>query len=255
MAAVRHASVKKIPQPYRKARVGVTILRMSEQASQDEASPETSASAAAAPSSADAMDGQVSTEGVTTAAATSAAEAGATGDVVVEVEAPSTDAQPARVAELEAKVAQLEKEKKDTWDRLIRATADLENQRKRARRDVDDAKFDTKVRTLKEMLPVVDNLERAAEHAEKAGKEGADASMLEGIRLVLRQFHSAFERLEVQAIDALNQPFDPNLHEAISQAESDAAPGTVVSVLQRGYRTGDKLLRPSLVVVAKAKSE
>jgi molecular chaperone GrpE len=70
---------------------------------------------------------------------------------------------------------------------------------------------------------------------------------------VLRQFATAFERLEVTAVDALNQPFDPNLHEAISQQESDQPPGTIIQVLQRGYRAGDRLLRPALVVVAKAK--
>ena len=79
--------------------------------------------------------------------------------------------------------------------------------------------------------------------------------MLEGLRLVVRQFATAFERLDVTPIVAEGQPFDPNLHEAISQQEtSDAAPGTVLSVLQRGYKAADKLLRPSLVVVAKAKS-
>ena len=80
------------------------------------------------------------------------------------------------------------------------------------------------------------------------------APILEGVQLVLRQILTAFERLDVTAIDAANQPFDPNLHEAISQAESDAPPGTVVQVLQRGYKAGDRLLRPAMVVVAKPKS-
>ncbi len=71
---------------------------------------------------------------------------------------------------------------------------------------------------------------------------------------MLRQFTTAFERLEVHSVEAMGQPFDPNLHEAISQQESDAAPGTVVQVLQRGYKSGDRLLRPALVVVAKAKT-
>ena len=100
------------------------------------------------------------------------------------------------------------------------------------------------------MLPVVDNLERAIEHA---GGGGEKNPIVEGVQLVLRQFTTAFERLEVTAIDALDQPFDPNLHEAISQQESDQPPGTVVQVLQRGYKSGDRLLRPALVVVAKAK--
>jgi len=102
------------------------------------------------------------------------------------------------------------------------------------------------------MLPVVDNLERAIEHAVQSSEE--KNPIVEGVQLVLRQFTTAFERLEVTAVEAMGQPFDPNLHEAISQQESDAAPGTVVQVLQRGYKVGDRLLRPALVVVAKAKS-
>lgn len=150
---------------------------------------------------------------------------------------------------VEARLAALEKEKKENWDRYLRAAADLENFRKRQRRELDDARFDAKSKILKEMLPVVDNLERAIEHATQ--QTGANP-IVEGVQLVLRQFMSAFERLEVTPIEAAGQPFDPNLHEAISQAESDAAPGTVVQVLQRGYRSGERLLRPALVVVAKA---
>ncbi len=173
-------------------------------------------------------------------------------DIKVEVEAPDAtlETEPVKdpVKELEAKVATLEKEKKDNWDRYLRAAADLENMRKRQKREMEDAKFDAKNKILKEMLPVVDNLERAIEHAAQAGTN----PIVEGVQLVLRQFTTAFERLDVNAIDAMGQPFDPNLHEAISQQESDAAPGTVVQVLQRGYRSGERLLRPALVVVAKA---
>lgn len=78
---------------------------------------------------------------------------------------------------------------------------------------------------------------------------------VDGVQLVLRQFMTAFERLDVTPIDAMNQPFDPNLHEAISQQESDQPAGSIIQVLQRGYRAGDRLLRPSLVVVAKAKPQ
>lgn len=167
----------------------------------------------------------------------------------VEVEAPTST--PDASAELEAKIAGLEKEKKDNWDRYLRAAADLENLRKRQKREVDDAKLESKGRVLKEMLPVVDNLERAIEHA--TAQAGTNP-IVEGVQLVLRQFLTAFERLEVTPVEANGQPFDPNLHEAISQQESDQAPGTVVQVLQRGYKSGDRLLRPALVVVAKAKA-
>lgn len=184
-------------------------------------------------------------------------ESAASGDVIpVEVEPPDlavpTEAAVDPVKALEDKLAAAEKEKKDNWDRYLRAAADLENTRKRQKRELEDAKFETKNKVLKEMLPVVDNLERAIEHA---GGGGEKNPIVEGVQLVLRQFTTAFERLDVTAIDAMGQPFDPNLHEAISQQESDQPAGTVVQVLQRGYRAGERLLRPALVVVAKAKAQ
>jgi molecular chaperone GrpE len=184
-------------------------------------------------------------------------------DVAVEVDTPSlphmapvdeaSDADP--VKDLETKLAKAEQEKKDNWDKFLRAAADLENHRRRSKRDLDDARAEAKQRVLKEMLPVVDNLERAVQHAEEAVK-GADLSaIVEGVRLVLRQFGHALERADVTPVDAQGQPFDPNLHEAISQQETaDQPPGTVVNVLQRGYKLGDRLLRPALVVVAKQPS-
>ena len=193
----------------------------------------------------------------------SASGAGAVDDaqIPVEVEAPPAgevvEAAPVdRVAELEAKVAALEKEKKENWERYLRAAADLENLRKRQRREIEDVKLETKGKVLKEMLPVVDNLERAIEHASTIGEGDQQfRPIVDGVQLVLRQFTSAFERLEVTQIDAMGKPFDPNMHEAISQLESDQPAGTVIQVLQRGYKSGDRLLRPVLVVVAKAKAE
>jgi molecular chaperone GrpE len=175
--------------------------------------------------------------------------ADASGVIPVEVDPP--DAVDPPVPDLEALLAAADKEKKENWDRYLRAAADLENLRKRQKREIDDAKIEAKQRVLKEILPVVDNLERAIEHA---GDAPGAQPIVEGVQLVLRQLITAFERLDVTSIDALNQPFDPNLHEAISQLESDAAPGSVVQVLQRGYRSGDRLLRPALVVVAKPRA-
>ena len=175
-------------------------------------------------------------------------------NVPVEVDTSDLPADPAaaRIAELEAQLAAAEKEKKDNWDKYLRSVADLENYRKRTKRDIDDAKADTKSRVLKEILPVVDNLERAMAH--EAPGEGGGA-VLEGIKLVHRQFQTALERVEVTALDALGQPFDPNQHEAIGQEESDQPAGTIVKVLQTGYKLGDRLLRPSLVVVARPRAQ
>lgn len=190
-------------------------------------------------------------------AAEAVAAAGDVTEIPVEVEAPDSSNIAQQLADLTAKLAASQQETRDQKDKFLRAAADIENQRKRGRRDVDDAKHDTRVKVLKEILPVLDNLERAVEHASQGQSATAgEAGMLEGLRLVVRQFATAFERLDVTTIVAEGQPFDPNLHEAISQQETnDAAPGTVLSVLQRGYKAADKLLRPALVVVAKAKSE
>src|SRR5579883_3626781 len=147
-----------------------------------------------------------------------------TGSIPIEVVPPGDPPaapEPDRAVALENKIAALEKEKKDNWDRYLRAAADLENHRKRARRELDDARAEARGKVLKEMLPVVDNLERAIDHV-AAPSDPSIQPVIEGIQLVLRQFMTAFERLEVNPIEAMGQPFDPNLHEAISQQESDA---------------------------------
>jgi molecular chaperone GrpE len=199
------------------------------------------------------MSGEPKADGDGTATSdevTGEPSADASGVIPVEVEPPDPPADP--IATLEAKVAALEKDKKDNWDRYLRAAADVENLRKRQKREMDDSKFETKTKILKEILPVVDNLERAIEHA---GSTPENAPIIEGVQLVLRQLMTAFERLDVTPIEAMGTPFDPNLHEAISQQESDAPPGSIVQVLQRGYKSGERLLRPALVVVAKPKAE
>jgi len=166
--------------------------------------------------------------------------------ITVEVEAAEDP-----VAALEARLAELDKEKQQTYDRLVRTAADLDNLRKRSRRDVDDARVDERFKVLREVLPVIDNLERAIEHAGQSDEPGQ--GMVEGVQLVLRQFQQALERCDVSTFEAVGQPFDPNLHEAIAQVETDeVAPGAVVKVLQRGYKAGTgRLLRPALVVVAR----
>jgi molecular chaperone GrpE len=199
----------------------------------------------------EAMSGEPTPNGDSTASESPAGEGATSTDPTPAAEAPAAAEAASGPESLEAKIAGLEKDKKDNWDRYLRAAADLENLRKRQRREVDDAKLESKGRVLKEMLPVVDNLERAIEHATTAAGSNP---IVEGVQLVLRQFLTAFERLDVTPVEANGQPFDPNLHEAISQQESDATPGTVVQVLQRGYKSGERLLRPALVVVAKAKA-
>ncbi len=150
---------------------------------------------------------------------------------------------------LEAKVAELSTQKKDTYERLLRSTADLDNFRKRSRREIEDARVEARSRTLREILPVIDNLQRAMTHASDSGGDG----IVDGVKLVMRQFEQALAKFDVKVIEAKDSPFDPNFHEAMSQIPTaEAEPGTVIQVLQQGYRIGERLLRPALVVVAKA---
>jgi molecular chaperone GrpE len=162
----------------------------------------------------------------------------------VEVEPPE--------ATLEQRLAELEAKQKETFDRYLRSVAELENFRKRTRKEIEDARIDAQSRVLREMLPVIDNLERAMVAAGGAEAESGH-SIIEGVRLVLRQFAQALERCGVTQVAAQGMAFDPTHHEAVSQVETDESPpGTVVGVLQSGYRIGERLLRPALVVVAKA---
>jgi len=137
------------------------------------------------------------------------------------------------------------------WDLYLRERADLENARKRHQRDREEAIRFANDRLLKEMVPVLDNLERAVGHAEQG--DGKNQGLLEGVNMTINQFRKVLEDFGVKPVMALGEDFDPNLHQAMGQIESaDQAPNTVVSEFQKGYLLNDRLLRPSLVMVAKA---
>jgi molecular chaperone GrpE len=137
------------------------------------------------------------------------------------------------------------------WDLYLRERADLENARKRHQRDKEDALRFANDRLLKEMIPVLDNLERAVEHAGQDNDN--NQGLLEGVNMTINQFRKALEDFGVKPINAIGVDFDPNLHQAMGQVESaEQAPNTVVSEFQKGYLLHDRLLRPSLVMLAKA---
>ncbi|HKA87236.1 MAG TPA: nucleotide exchange factor GrpE [Haliangiales bacterium] len=170
-----------------------------------------------------------------------------TPEVPVEVEVALSE--PVAADDRE-KLAALEKEKQDLYDRLLRTAADFDNYKKRVRREMEEARLKAKEEVLREILPGLDNLERAI--AAAAGVEGA-AGVVEGVKLVLRQFHSALERFDVRSFSTVGEAFDPARHEAIAQVETDEhPPGSVASEMQRGYTIGPRLLRAALVAVAKA---
>jgi molecular chaperone GrpE len=150
--------------------------------------------------------------------------------------------------QLEAKTV----EAAQNFDRLLRERAELENYKKRAQRERADTLKFANEQLVRDLLPMVDNLERAIEHAEVGG-EGR--SLAEGVSLVLKGLLDVLARHGVTRIEAAGHPFDPTVHEAVMQVPTDdIAPNQVVQQFQPGYRLHDRLLRPAQVSVSTATS-
>lgn len=157
-------------------------------------------------------------------------------------------------AELEAALAEAEHKLAALHDELLRARADHENQRRRWLRELEAARKYGAERLLADLVQVADNLERGlgASQAPNATLE----SLREGAELTLRQLSKVLEQHGLVAIDPLGQPFDPDRHQAVSTSSAaDYPPGTVSSVLQKGYLLFDRLLRPAMVVVVRDAGE
>jgi molecular chaperone GrpE len=146
---------------------------------------------------------------------------------------------------LEEQVAALEAERDERLNDLKRVAAEFENYRKRVLRDQESLVARAHERLVKELLPVLDDLERALAAAE----EHEEAKLEEGVRLVHRELADALAREGLAEIET-NGVFDPHVHEALLSQPSDAAEGSVLEVVQKGYRLGDRVLRPARVVVA-----
>ena len=133
-------------------------------------------------------------------------------------------------------------------ERIVRLTADFDNFRKRAQREKDEARQFANQGLLEKLLPVLDNFEMAL-----TAVKDADPSVRDGVQMILDQLLGVLKESGVEPVDAMGQPFDPNLHEALSQEETtEVEEGTVVQQVQRGYKLNDRLVRPARVVVAKA---
>ena len=138
----------------------------------------------------------------------------------------------------------------DYRDRWLRTEADLQNYRRRAQRELEDARRDAEQRVMLDLITAIDDLERAL----AAGREAqAPESWVQGVGLVAGRMGEALARRGVSVIEALGEPFDPAYHEAMLEvpAPPGAAPGSVVEVVLKGYRRGDRVLRPARVVVAR----
>jgi molecular chaperone GrpE len=153
---------------------------------------------------------------------------------------------PAREADHDA----LRQEKAQLEDRFVRLQADFDNFRKRTLREREEAYLYGHQNLVKDLLPTVDNLERAIEHARAS--QGADLEgLLQGVELVLRELHGALGRHGLSEIEAEGRPFDPALHEAmVQQPDASAPPNTVIRVFQKGYRLRDRMLRAARVLVS-----
>jgi len=159
------------------------------------------------------------------------------------------ESSPSEIEKLRQDFVAKELEAKKNYDLYLRQVAELENFKKRVAREKEEAIRYGNEALVKDLLPVLDNLERAVEHAELGGN---GKPLLAGIELVLKGFLEVLEKHGVTQISAKGEPFNPQKHEAFAQVEStDHEPNTVVEELHKGYFMADRLLRPSLVSVAK----
>ena len=153
------------------------------------------------------------------------------------------------IEELKKKLGEKEIESKEHYDRLLRVAADFDNYKKRAVREKEEWTKFANEDLIKAILPFIDNLERAVNHAEKVEDTGV---LIEGVRLTIQQLLQALNRFGLSSFESLGKPFDPAIHEAILLVPTDQKePNQVVEEFQKGYFLNDRLLRPASVSVSK----
>src|SRR5690606_10398193 len=167
-------------------------------------------------------------------------------------EADAVDTPSAPENELDAE--KMKEELDSLRDQLMRALAEAQNVRRRAEQDVEKAHKFALEKVAKEILPVVDSLEKSIESSQGEESERL-ASIREGVEMTLALLMGVLNRFNVEVVDPLGEPFDPQLHEAMSMVEQPTAePNSVIAVVQKGYTLNGRLLRPAMVVVAKGGS-
>jgi molecular chaperone GrpE len=177
-------------------------------------------------------------------------------DAALESVAAEVQAKPKVASLTDQKIADLESQLREATERALRTQAELENYRKRMQREMADERKYAVVPFVRDLLPVMDNLERAIEHTEtrsvSKGSAASDiASLLDGIKLVAAQFETVLKQHDCVRIDAVGAPFDPNLHQALAQESSDQYPAGIVSrQTQAGYQLAGRVIRPSQVFVS-----
>jgi len=174
-------------------------------------------------------------------------------DTMTSEQRPSDDVEFETVMD-DAGLERLRNDLEESKDRLLRSQAELENYRKRAAREIEDHRRYANLPLIHDLLPVLDNVERAISAADKSTDKSPGVTvLLEGMKLVTKHFEEVLERHHCKRIGALGLPFDPHLHHAISQQETnEVPPGTVVLVAQAGFQLHDRVVRPSQVIVSRA---
>jgi len=162
-------------------------------------------------------------------------------------------AELARIEELEKKLEETEAKLKDAERLRLLALADMDNQRKRTAKEMENVRYNTTQDTIFPFLQVFDHFTMAVAAAEKSS---SFESMLQGMEIIQKEFDKAFSDLDISVIDASGKPFDPAVHEAVAEEHSDTVPaGTVLRQWSRGYRCGTRLLKPAMVVVSSGPAE
>lgn len=166
-----------------------------------------------------------------------------------EEEQEGTKSQDKKLKKLKDKIAKVEEERDAFKDSYQRTFSEFNNFKKRNQSAICMAMKDGMGDAIEKILPVLDNFERALEHAE----EQEDDAFVQGVLMVYKQLTDILASIEVSEIPAMGEPFDPNVHQAIQQVEAEdgVAPNTVVTVVQKGYKMCDKILRHSMVIVSK----
>ena len=169
------------------------------------------------------------------------------------VDVTDEDAEPIELNP-EQVTAQLEADLAEAKDAALRAQADAANVQRRAEQEVDKARKFALERFISELLPVVDNLERALEASAGSDAEGV-AAVVEGVELTLKSLVDVLAKNGITPVDPHGEPFDPQVAQAMSMIENpDVEPNTVIAVMQKGYTLKERLLRPAMVMVSKAAS-
>jgi molecular chaperone GrpE len=173
-----------------------------------------------------------------------------TAEEVAAAEAADAGAEGDTEASLDEELSQLQEDLLAARDAALRAQADAQNVKRRAEQDVEKARKFALERFASDLLPVVDNLERALEAA--SGDDEAIKPIAEGVELTLKSFIDVLGKNKVDVVDPQGEPFDPNLHQAITMIENkEVEPNTVTAVMQKGYSLNGRLIRPAMVMVSK----